>query len=58
MLQISLARLKQGHRTIAYPGGGADIARPLSRPAGHRRVEVPGRLPRLRRGVPDGRHHD
>ena len=57
MLTIIRERLQQGHRTIAYPGGrAARAARSLPRPAGAGRVEVSGRLPGLRRGLPDRRH--
>ena len=37
-------------------GRGADAARPFSRAAGGGPVQVCRRLPRLRRGLPDGRH--
>ena len=40
---LARARLQQGHRTIAVSRRGAAAARPLSRPARRRRVQVPGR---------------
>ena len=51
------ARLKQGHRTMPYPDGP-----PPTLPDRFRGLpvvdasQVPGRLPRLRRGLPDRRH--